>query len=146
LEPSERLAQRLSRAQERFSARVSESAKPNGAPLAFDPLAFWNYSVDLAQRSILFWDTLRERGNNFIAHERAGKPPLLHFEHETVMDGRKFARPVNYALLRMKPFTDSGKRPYIIIDPRAGHGPGIGAFKDDSQAAPVPHVRPPRAV
>jgi hypothetical protein len=25
------------------------------------------------------------------------------------------------------------KRPYIIIDPRAGHGPGIGGFKADSQ-------------
>jgi len=25
----------------------------------------------------------------------------LHFEHETVLDGRKFDRPVNYALLRI---------------------------------------------
>ena len=25
------------------------------------------------------------------------------------------------------------RRPYVIIDPRAGHGPGIGGFKDDSQ-------------
>ena len=25
------------------------------------------------------------------------------------------------------------KRPYIIIDPRAGHGGGIGGFKTDSQ-------------
>ena len=25
------------------------------------------------------------------------------------------------------------KRPYVIIDPRAGHGPGIGGFKEDSQ-------------
>ena len=130
---SERLAERLSRAQERFDARVRESTKANGAPLALDPLAFWNYSVDLAQRSILFWDTLRERGNNFVSHERAGMPPLLHFEHEMIMDGRKFERPVNYALLRIKPFTDSKKRPYIIIDPRAGHGPGIAGFKDDSQ-------------
>ena len=24
-------------------------------------------------------------------------------------------------------------RPYIIIDPRAGHGAGIGGFKSDSQ-------------
>ena len=28
---------------------------------------------------------------------------------------------------------DPKRRPYIIIDPRAGHGPGIGGFKDDSQ-------------
>ncbi len=24
-------------------------------------------------------------------------------------------------------------RPFVIIDPRAGHGPGIGGFKEDSQ-------------
>ncbi|HSD59641.1 MAG TPA: DUF3141 domain-containing protein, partial [Burkholderiales bacterium] len=28
---------------------------------------------------------------------------------------------------------DPNRRPYVIIDPRAGHGPGIGGFKDDSQ-------------
>ena len=30
------------------------------------------YGVDFAQRSILFWDTLRQRGNNFLEHERQG--------------------------------------------------------------------------
>ena len=34
-------------------------------------------AIDSAQRSVLFWDTLRQRGNNWIAHEEAGKPPLL---------------------------------------------------------------------
>jgi pimeloyl-ACP methyl ester carboxylesterase len=28
---------------------------------------------------------------------------------------------------------DESKRPFIIVDPRAGHGPGIGGFKQDSQ-------------
>ena len=59
------------------------------------------------------------------------------FEHETIVDGRKLARPVNYALLRILPpagrEVDEQKRPYVIIDPRAGHGPGIGGFKQDSQ-------------
>ena len=31
---------------------------------------------------------------------------------------------------------DAKKRPYIIIDPRGGHGPGIGGFKDDCRWAP----------
>ncbi len=97
----------------------------------------WNYGVDCAQRSILFWDALRQRGNGFIEHERAGKPPMLHFDYETVMDARNFERPVNYALLRIVPpdglTVDPIRRPYIIIDPRAGHGPGVGGFKDDSQ-------------
>jgi pimeloyl-ACP methyl ester carboxylesterase len=96
-----------------------------------------DYSVDLAQRSVLFWDTLRQRGDNFIDHERAGKPPVLHFDYETVLDARGFERPVNYALVRIVPpagvMVDPNRRPYVIIDPRAGHGPGIGGFKDDSQ-------------
>jgi hypothetical protein len=61
------------------------------------------YAVDFAQRSILFWDTLRQRGNNFLEHERKGLPPVLHFDYETVMDGRTLKRPVNYALLRIVP-------------------------------------------
>src|SRR4029078_2732244 len=68
---------------------------------------------------------------------REGLPPVLHFAYETVMDGRTLPRPVNYAPLRTVPpdgiTVDSRLRPYIIIDPRAGHGPGIGGFKDDSQ-------------
>ena len=28
---------------------------------------------------------------------------------------------------------DPKRRPFVIIDPRGGHGPGIGGFKDDSQ-------------
>jgi pimeloyl-ACP methyl ester carboxylesterase len=96
-----------------------------------------SYTVDAAQRSVLFLDTLRQRGNNYLQHVAEGQPPLLHFDHETVMDGRKLARPVNYALLKIAPpagvTIDPKRRPYVIIDPRAGHGPGIGGFKDDSQ-------------
>ena len=91
----------------------------------------------MAQRSILFWDTLRQRGNNFIEHERAGEPPVLHFDYEMLMDARKFERPVNYAIVKTIPppgvTVGPKRRPYIIIDPRAGHGPGVGGFKDDSE-------------
>ncbi|PXF29084.1 poly(3-hydroxybutyrate) depolymerase [Pokkaliibacter plantistimulans] len=96
-----------------------------------------HYGVDLAQRTVLFWDILRQRGNNFIEHERQGLPPVLHFDYEMIMDGRQFERPVNYALLRILPppgvSIDPRRRPYVIIDPRGGHGPGIGGFKADSQ-------------
>ncbi|WP_407529519.1 DUF3141 domain-containing protein [Methylobacterium oryzisoli] len=99
-----------------------------------DAVTYW---TDFAQRSVLFWDTLRQRGNNWLAHEAAGKPPLLAFDWEMVADARRFARPVNYALARIAPppgvATDPEKRPYVIIDPRAGHGPGIGGFKPDSE-------------
>jgi Protein of unknown function (DUF3141) len=104
-------------------------------PLASD---FLEYTVDAAQRSILFWDTLRQRGNEYLHHNAAGKPPLLKFESELLLDGRTFEHPSNYALLRILPRpgdlpTDPAKRPFVVVDPRAGHGPGIGGFKEDSE-------------
>ena len=95
------------------------------------------YAVDFAQRSLMFLDTLRKRGNNWIAHEQAGKPPLFAYEYEVLADARTFERPVGYALVRIVPpknvVIDDALRPFIIIDPRAGHGPGIGGFKEDSE-------------
>lgn len=131
-------------AQEQFSERVRKAYSDHAAELMAKPMAPWDfwkncyqYSVDFAQRSVLFWDTLRERGNNYLEHVRKGQPPLLHFEYEMVLDGRDFTQPVNYALVRIVPpagvTVDPKRRPYVIIDPRAGHGPGIGGFKDDSQ-------------
>lgn len=96
-----------------------------------------SYVADAAQRSVLFLDILRERGNNYLEHAKKGNPPLLAFDWEIISDGRKFERPVNYALVRIIPpagvKVDDSKRPFIIIDPRAGHGPGIGGFKKDSE-------------
>ncbi len=135
------LEKRLAAARERFDERVKKvrAASPDAqASMQAGSWDFWSrYASDTAQRCVLFWDVLRQRGNNFIAHERAGMPPVLHFESETLMDGRTFERPVNYALLRILPpagvTIDPNRRPFVIIDPRAGHGPGIGGFKDDSQ-------------
>ena len=129
---------------ERYSGRLKEAVEPALGAAWANPLLPWEmsagaaqYAVDFAQRSILFWDTLRQRGNNFLEHERQGLPPVLHFDYETIMDGRRLKRPVNYALLRIIPpkgvTVDANRRPYVIIDPRGGHGPGIGGFKDDSQ-------------
>jgi pimeloyl-ACP methyl ester carboxylesterase len=131
-------------AQEEFSQRVrqvQDDYMAGTAATGASPWEMWSggmrYAVDLAQRSVLFWDTLRQRGNNFVEHTRKGLPPVLHFDYETVLDGRALERPVNYALVRIAPpagvKVDATRRPYIIIDPRAGHGPGIGGFKDDSQ-------------
>jgi pimeloyl-ACP methyl ester carboxylesterase len=95
------------------------------------------YWVDFMQRWVLMCDTLRQRGNSFVDRTREGMPPVLHFDYEMIADARTFERPVNYALLRILPpagvVIDPTRRPYVIIDPRAGHGPGIGGFKDDSQ-------------
>jgi pimeloyl-ACP methyl ester carboxylesterase len=104
---------------------------------AANPWNAWHYAIDATQRAILFWDTMRQRGNEFVESAVHGLQPALHFDSDMVLDGRGFERPVNYALLRIKPpegvVVDAKRRPYLIIDPRAGHGPGIGGFKDDSQ-------------
>jgi Protein of unknown function (DUF3141) len=52
-----------------------------------------DYLVDAAQRNALYWDTLRERGNEYLRHGVAGKPPLLKFGHELLLDGRALERP-----------------------------------------------------
>jgi pimeloyl-ACP methyl ester carboxylesterase len=138
------LQKRVKLAQERYNERAQNALKNAAAELQAQPVMPWeawtrwnNYAVDLAQRSVLFLDTLRQRGNNFIEHNQKGLPPLLHFDYETVLDARSFEHPVNYALVRIVPpegvTVDPKRRPYVIIDPRAGHGPGIGGFKDDSQ-------------
>jgi pimeloyl-ACP methyl ester carboxylesterase len=102
-----------------------------------NPWSAWEYLVDAWQRTILTWDVLRERGNQSLEHERSGKPPVLAFDYETILDGRTLPKPANYALVRIKPGAkdppmDPRKRPFVVIDPRAGHGPGIGGFKVDS--------------
>jgi hypothetical protein len=95
------------------------------------------YLRDASQRTILTLDVLRERGNNDLAHEAAGTPPVLSYDNELIVDGHALRRPVNYVLLKILPppgvevFDEN--RPYMIIDPRAGHGAGIGGFKEDSQ-------------
>jgi pimeloyl-ACP methyl ester carboxylesterase len=96
------------------------------------------YLLDAWQRTILTWDVLRERGNQYLEHSKSGNPPVLVFDYETVVDGRELAKPANYALVRIKPPAgyppaDPKKRPFVVIDPRAGHGPGIGGFKIDSE-------------
>ncbi|MDK3026158.1 DUF3141 domain-containing protein [Cupriavidus taiwanensis] len=95
------------------------------------------YIQDAWQRTVLLLDILRQRGNMSAEHEREGMPAVLVFEHELLADGRQLPEPANYALLRIVPPagspTDPARRPFVVIDPRAGHGPGIGGFKADSE-------------
>jgi hypothetical protein len=99
------------------------------------------FMVDAAQRSILFWDVMRQRGNQYRAHEAEPVPHVLDYDAELIFDGRTLPRPVNYLLARVVPPAtleiDQTRRPFIIIDPRAGHGPGIGGFKADSEVGVI---------
>jgi pimeloyl-ACP methyl ester carboxylesterase len=141
---------RAKSAQQRYTSVLTKALGTSFAdtssalPLPWQLASTWQqYVLDSCQRGIITLDTLRRRGNDYLAHQIAGKPPVLHFEYEMVLDAREFDRPANYALVRIVPpagvTIDPKRRPYVIIDPRAGHGPGIGGFKDDSQVGVALH-------
>lgn len=96
-----------------------------------------SYATDAAQRLVLFMDALRQRGLQYEEHLAQVAPHVLDYDAELVCDGRSLSRPVNYVLVRIAPpqgiVIDKTKRPFVIVDPRAGHGPGIGGFKADSE-------------
>ena len=114
------------------------------------------YAGDFFQRSVLFTDIIRRRGNQYLDHLRQGQPPVLTFSYDILLDGREMDPPTNFYLARIrdrripsesrppdsmekrrslvaKSSHKASTRPMIIIDPRAGHGPGIGGAKRDSE-------------
>src|SRR3954464_8567805 len=95
------------------------------------------YLVDTGQRSVLFLDVMRQRGLQYREHLAETAPHVLDYAVELIVDGRKLDPPVNYALVRVIPPSgvkiDGKRRPFVVVDPRAGHGPGIGGFKADSE-------------
>ena len=108
-----------------------------GAETSIGEIPAFNYMIDAAQRTILFWDVMRQRGNAYREHLAETAPHVLDYKAELVVDGRKLDRPVNYVLVRIVPpkgiEIDPKSRPFVVVDPRAGHGPGIGGFKADSE-------------
>ena len=103
---------------------------PNGRALI-------EYLVDAGQRTVLFWDVMRQRGNQYLEHMAETVPNVLQFSCRLIMDGRTLPQPVNYGIVKIDPpegtVVDERKRPFVVIDPRAGHGPGIGGFKAESE-------------
>jgi pimeloyl-ACP methyl ester carboxylesterase len=96
-----------------------------------------SYAIDAVERWLLFLDVMQRRSEQYKEHLSKTAPHVLKFDCELVADGRQLRRPVNYGLVRVKPPAgvelDMRKRPFIVVDPRAGHGPGIGGFKADSE-------------
>jgi pimeloyl-ACP methyl ester carboxylesterase len=96
-----------------------------------------DYATDFWQRTALFFDILRQSGNQ--QEEMTSRPvnAVLIFDHEVILKGNELPRPVNYGLVRVIPppgtTIDETKRPVVVIDPRAGQGPGIGGFKPTSE-------------
>lgn len=115
--------------------RYGESAPPMAALGGLSHLA--DYQRDAAQRMMLFLDVMRCRGEGYREHQAMDAPHVLDYEAELVLDGRTLPRPVNYVLACIVPpegtVHDPARRPFVVVDPRAGHGPGIGGFKADSE-------------
>src|SRR5260221_5681442 len=109
----------------------------SGDPMSGLVASAVEYMIDAGQRSVLFLDILRRRGDQYQEHIAQTAPHVLQYAAELIIDGRKLDEPVNYALVRIIPPKDVEinleRRPFIVVDPRAGHGPGIGGFKADSE-------------
>lgn len=120
---------------------IERSRQKNTELLFTHPSELWKqwneYATDSLQRSALVFETLRKRGNGYVDHVQSGMPPVLDFKYEVIIDGHNLSSPVNYMLLKIEPPNgvkiDEKRAPVMIIDPRAGHGAGIGGFKPDSQ-------------
>lgn len=119
-----------------LTASFMEMSRPLWDPLGLGRAAI-DYWRDAGERSVLYLDVMRERGNQYLAHMQETKPNVLGFDSEMLMDGRDLPHPVNYELMRILPPAgveiDESMRPFVVVDPRAGHGPGIGGFKPDSE-------------
>lgn len=95
------------------------------------------YMIDATQRGILFCDVIRQRSEQYHEHMASTAPNVLDYAAKLIIDGRGLDRPVNYLLVQIVPpagvEVDPKRRPFVVVDPRAGHGPGIGGFKADSE-------------
>jgi len=114
-----------------------ENAILPGGPISGLVASAVEYMVDAGQRSVLFLDIMRQRGDQYREHVAQTAPNVLSYAAELIIDGRKLDEPVNYVLVRIIPpkgtQIDMKRRPFVVVDPRAGHGPGIGGFKADSE-------------
>ncbi len=122
-----------------MAARTADAAANAGSLWKAPPtlIDIFAYQVDAWQRGLLTLDVMRKRSVQ--NEEQAAKiaPNVLSYEAGLICDGRTLERPVNYILAQIKPPAgveiDETKRPFVVVDPRAGHGPGIGGFKADSE-------------
>jgi Protein of unknown function (DUF3141) len=66
----------------------------------------FNYIRDAFERSVLFLDVLRQRGNDYLEQSSRTAPHVLNFEFKLLVDGRTLPKPVNYALVEIVPPAD----------------------------------------
>src|SRR5512139_445216 len=141
-------AKQLQEKVDALGRRQAEAGERMRQELAgLQPQDFATYAADVWQRWAIFMDILRRRGNTFVEHTAQGCPPVLVYDFDVIIDGMTLERPVNYSLVAIHPpkgvKVRQDGRPYIIVDPRAGHGSGIGGFKNESEVGVALHAGHP---
>src|SRR5690554_4411822 len=61
------------------------------------------YATDAWQRTVLYADVRRRRGDQYRAHMEEDAPNVLDFPCEQVISGFDLPRPVNYGMVRIMP-------------------------------------------
>src|SRR5438445_12719024 len=77
---------------------------PDGALPSFFASAM-EYMVDAGQRSVLFLDVMRRRGQQYREHLPETVPHVLDYSVEQVVDGSTPQGPLHYGLVRRTPTT-----------------------------------------
>ena len=110
-----------------------------------------DYATDAFQRSVLFMDIMRKRGNIYFDHKKNNKPPVLTFDYDLILDGRSLERPVNFSnlsasrtgVMRMplsRSTRTTGKIPWKKISRIPPNGPSLlsipGPGTDQASAVP----------
>ena len=69
----------------------SQVNRPDSSALSmFGPAI--EYLTDAAQRSVLFWDVMRQRGNQYREHLAETAPHVLDYKVELLIDGRRLEK------------------------------------------------------
>ena len=114
---------------------MAQTARPRGSRARLPPRNTW---TDAWQRSVLFLDVMRRRAAEYEAHRGRGRAERARLQ------GRARPRRPHGSSGRSTTCSPASCRPRAsrstrgsgrssIVDPRAGHGPGIGGFKADSE-------------
>src|SRR5215471_19763674 len=96
-----------------------ENAQLPGGPMSVFVASAVEYMVDAGQRSVLFLDVMRRRGDQYREHVAQTAPHVLQYAAELIVDGRKLSEPVNYALVRIIPpenvEINVERRPFVVV-------------------------------
>src|SRR5690625_7465454 len=108
-------AEGSSTAEQRPSGLFSDVGLPPGHTMMESAIDTW-------QRSVLYADVMRQRGNRYQAHLTEDVPHVLDFPSEVIVSGQDLLRSVYYWLVHIVPLAvnpaDLMKSPLVLTDPR----------------------------